>query len=66
MGTYCKISAEAEFHFLLVCPLYDYIRTLYSVKKYNEMPDMNKFNALMSSSHENIVRNAAIILIKAF
>jgi hypothetical protein len=65
MRPYCKTTVQSEFHFLLICTLYDNIRTLYIDKKYYEMPDMNKFNALMSSSNENIVKNTAIMLYKA-
>ena len=56
---HCRDAIESEYHFLLVCPLYDQIRETYIPRKFYEVPSINKFNILMASRNEALIRCVA-------
>ena len=66
----CKLcnthSVENEYHFLLCCEHYSDLRSLYLPVKYHMRPTLNKFNILMSSQNEIIVKAIATYLVHAF
>ena len=62
----CKESIEDEFHFVLICPVLNEIRKTFIPGKYYSRPCRFRLSLLMSSENENIVRNVAMYLFKAF
>ena len=55
---YCNMNAiESEFHFLLVCPLYNGIRQQYLKPYFRHWPTLNKFEILMSSKSTKVLNN---------
>ena len=50
---------ETEFHFLLVCPKYQHLRTTYFKKYYCHWPTLIKFQTLVSTSNKCTVKNIA-------
>lgn len=63
---YCECIVEDEIHFLLVCPLYDDLRTLYINNTLQQMPLYRKFSKLMSSTDQITIRQLAMYLYFAF
>ena len=65
--TYCKQNSicvvEDEYHFLLVCPLYQHIRQIYMP---NVINNLNTFTNLLSSSNVDILRNLSTFIYHAF
>ena len=48
---YCNMNViESEYHFLLICPLYNDIRTKYLPRYYFTWPTVNKFNHRRSTT----------------
>ncbi|MEW8548219.1 MAG: reverse transcriptase family protein [Candidatus Thiodiazotropha sp.] len=62
----CKTGVEDEAHMLLYCPVYDSLRQKYLSPKYCNLPNMNKFNILMSSRSETSIHAVAAYLYYAF
>ena len=62
----CAGSTEDEIHFVLQCPVLGDIRKKFIPRKYYTRPCLFKLSLLMSSEKENIVRNVAIYLYRAF
>ena len=62
---HCQIL-EDEFHFILECPLYSNIRTLYVKRYFYTRPNMFKLTELMSSNSKKQIRNLATFIFKAF
>ena len=62
---HCQIL-EDEFHFILECPLYSNIRSLYVKRYFYTRPNMLKLTALMSSNNKKQIRNLATFIFKAF
>ena len=62
---YCKNVVENEYHFMLVCPLYHTLREYYLLKKFYESPNIHKFNILMSSKNESIIKSTAVYIYSA-
>ena len=60
----CKVcisnSVEDEYHFLLNCDFYTDIRCEYIPSKYHSI---HKFNILMSSKNESIIKSIATFLV---
>ena len=55
---YCNMNAiESEFHFLLVCLLYNGIRQQYLKPYFRLWPALNKFEILMSSKSTKVLNN---------
>ena len=59
----CKVcisnSVEDEYRFLLNCDFYTDIRCEYIPSKYHRRPSIHKFNILMSSKNESIIKSIA-------
>ena len=62
----CNDGVEDELHFLLHCPVYETLRQKYIPSKYYVIPNINKFNILMSSSSGHIIQAVASYLYYAF
>ena len=63
---YCDINEiEDEFHFVIVCPKYTYLRNKYITKYYINGPSMFKFVQLLNSTNVKTLNNLAIFCIKA-
>ena len=62
---HCQIL-EDEYHFILECPLYSNIRTLYVKRYFYTRPNMFKLTELMSSNSKKQIRNLATFIFKAF
>ena len=58
---HCQILDD-EFHFILECPLYSNIRTLYAKRYYYTRPNMFKLTELMSSKSKKKLRNLAAFI----
>ncbi|XP_053383686.1 uncharacterized protein LOC128549926 [Mercenaria mercenaria] len=62
----CKLcdtnSVEDECHFLLRCGCYRDLRELHIPSKYYTRPDVNKFNILMSTRNEELIKSTAAVL----
>ena len=63
---HCDNVIEDEFHFLLVCPLYDILRVKYIPNHFYENPNLYNFVSLMSMKNTMIIRNLAMFLYYAF
>ena len=63
---YCECILEDEFHFLLVCPLYNELRSMYIPYMYYNYPTVEKFHSLMSSNNSTVIRNLASYICYAF
>ena len=67
----CDLNlVENEIHFLVMCPKYTHLRSkLYNKinnKNFNNLPDLNKFNWLMSMEDIRLTRELAVYLINCF
>ena len=62
----CGESIEDEYHFLLVCHIYEQIRNECLPYKYTHHPNRNKFNILMSSNSANVIKSVADYLYRSF
>ncbi|XP_053385840.1 proprotein convertase subtilisin/kexin type 5-like [Mercenaria mercenaria] len=66
----CKLcdtnSVEDVCHFLLRCGCYRDLRELHIPNKYYTRPDVNKFNILMSTRNEELIKLTAVFLYYAF
>ena len=60
-----KIVIEDEFHFLLMCPVYDKIREMYIPYEYRQNVIYEKFIRIMTTDCEDIIRNLACYLVQA-
>ncbi len=63
---FCKNDIENEFHFLLICTTYLDLRKMYIPIKYYTPATTNKFNKIMSSREEKLIRSIAMFLYYAF
>ena len=61
-----NISIEDEFHFLLVCPRYNDLRTEFIPPRYHTVPNIHKFIHLLQSDKDIIIRNTSKFLFYAF
>ena len=65
----CKLrgeSVEDEYHFLLVCHIYEQIRNECLPYKYTHHPNRNKCNIFMSSNSANVIKSVADYLYRSF
>lgn len=62
----CQDAVEDEYHFLLVCKVYDKLRIEHLPKKYICQPNYNKFNILMASENDHLIKSIAMYLFSAF
>ena len=63
---FCEGLLEDEYHFLLICPLYDLLRLMYIPEYFIKNPSVDEFARLMSSQHETVIRNTAMYIFYAF
>ena len=55
--TFCNMNKiESEYHFLLVCPLYAELRRQYLHQFYCRWPSLTKFQNLMQSKSERVIK----------
>ena len=59
-------TLEDEYHFVLVCSLYQDLRKLYINKYYWKRPNMYKFIELMSNENVTTLKNLSVYVYKAF
>ena len=57
---------ENEYHFLLVCPFYSDLRSLYLPRYYYTWPNINKFKNIMQSTSKNVMIKLAKFIHLAF
>ena len=62
----CQTSIEDEYHFLMVCPLYNDIRQTYIPNDYINIVNIHNFNSLMQTIDEDLIRHIAMFLYYAF
>ena len=63
---YCECVLENEFHFVLVCPLYNDIRLKYIDEFFRNDICYRKFCLLLSCKNESTIRKLAMYLFYAF
>ena len=63
---YCKNVDENEFHFVLVCPLFDDLRKQYLPEKYFRTPNHFRLTLLLNNRSESIVENLCKFIYHAF
>jgi len=59
---YCEGCIEDEFHFILVCPLYNNLRDKYISDTYAKHQSVDTFYRLMSSIDTDNIRNLAMYI----
>ena len=62
----CGKTEENEMHFVLVCPWLAELREQFIPKKFTRQPCLNRFIMLITSRNENVVKQLALYLYKAF
>lgn len=63
----CNLNdLEDEYHFTLVCPIYNDLRKQYIQKYFYVRPSVAKFISLLNSNKLNTLNNLAMYVIKAF
>ena len=61
-----KNDIEDEFHFILVCPLYDHIREQYIHKYFYKRPSVFKLIELINSTRSTTITSLSLFLKHAF
>ena len=65
--TFCSMNEfEDEYHFVLICPLYDNIRNTCIPVFYKRRPSMFKFVQLLNETRKSVLIRLANFCIKAF
>ena len=59
----CMEQPESKFHFLLVCPAYQNLRSFYFPRSYISWPNLQKIENLMKVQNVNIVNNIAKFIV---
>ena len=64
----CNVETEDEYHFLLRCPAWTYLRKRYlpEIFKFYVHPSRHKFYRLMSSKDTHVIKTLALFLYHAF
>ena len=62
----CKFEIEDEYHFVLICPLYKELREQLIPDKYFEHPCRHRFNMLMSTENETVLKNLAAYIYRSY
>ena len=66
MCLFCSINVvEDEYHFLLVCPLYNEIRRAMLPKYYCRCPSINKFCKILNENKTSILKKLAKFILAA-
>ena len=55
-------TVETEFHFILICDAYSLLREQYIPRKFWVLPNINKFNILINTRSENVLKNLAYFI----
>eukprot|EP00745_Piridium_sociabile_P015926 TRINITY_DN2374_c0_g1_i12.p1 TRINITY_DN2374_c0_g1~~TRINITY_DN2374_c0_g1_i12.p1 ORF type:complete len:1135 (+),score=79.90 TRINITY_DN2374_c0_g1_i12:1880-5284(+) len=63
---FCQTAFETEYHFVLVCPMYQTLREEHLFAKYYRKPTLSKFAVLMSCVSECVITKLSVFLYKAF
>ena len=63
---YCECYIEDEFHFILVCPLYEDLRVQYIPHNFIQARNVLSFIQLMSVNNEETIRNLAMFIHYAY
>ena len=61
-----KSDIEDEYHFVLVCPVYESIRKKYICPFYYKRPNVYKFTTLLQINQLNVLRNLGKYLCESF
>ena len=56
---------EDEYHFVIVCPLYLNLRSIYIPLYYYQYPCIEKFYSLMANEDESLIRNISMYIYNA-
>ena len=62
----CKANREDEIHFVFCCPALDDLRSKHIPSKFYNRPSSFRLVLLLSSNNENVIKNVALFLYKAF
>ena len=62
----CTTEIEDEYHFIIICPLYEDIRKLFIKPYYRIKPSMYKFLLLCKTSNKSELIKLAKYITKAF
>ena len=63
----CNLNVtEDEYHFLLVCPIYNNLRKKYIKEKYYVNPNAFNFSRLLKTSNVEEIKNLSIYIFHAF
>ena len=63
----CNLNdIEDEYHFILICPVYAEIRSVYINSYYYRRPSVYKLVQLLSSDKFNVLKKLALYIIEAF
>ena len=62
---FCMNCAEDEYHFMLICKIYDNLRRKYMMPKYYFAQNLHKFYIRMPSKKEYVIRSVAMYLFYA-
>lgn len=57
---------EDEYHFIIVCPVYNQLRSLYIKRYYYSRPSVYKFTEMMNSNKKIVIKNVAKFIYNAF
>lgn len=63
---FCKSVKETEFHFLLVCPLYNVLRKRFLPEKFFKNPTLFKMSLVLSSENTSTVVRVCHFVYKAY
>ena len=64
--SFCNLDEEEdEYHFILVCPLYNNLRKTYFRKYFYIRPSVYKLTKLLNSSNLRVLNNLSLFCIKA-
>ena len=63
--SFCNLDkVEDEYHFILVCPLYNVLRKTYLKKYFYIRPSVYKLIKLLNSSNPRVLNNLSLFCIK--
>lgn len=63
---YCETVIEDEYHFMIICPLYSNLRSMYLPVYYFQYPSVEKFYDLMSTENVSLLRNLSMYIYNSF
>ena len=60
------VGLEDEYHFIFVCPEYNFLRLKYLPYIYQKQPNYHRFQSLLASDNELILRNLCKFILHAY